>query len=233
VSVTVEGNADSMRLSHCWTPVIKNKRNPFRAFSDDTTVSVLGWKDAPLWQQHVSERVRFANVVDFDRDGWNEVVVGTSDRIAVFDRNAKPLWNVSGQGQTLSALFADRLIWGDREGQALAFWSGGGKPSRLELYKEGGRLVASYSAGSEWQNVAVDRPTARHALRIVIASTDRVLVFEPKNIAEGKPTSWPIAEGIARMEIIDHGNEGVRDIAVSTVKGKTHYFDFYGKTLPQ
>lgn len=233
-AVTVEGRADTMRLARCWTPIVKSPGNPIKASSDDATVFVFGKGPARLWHADAGGRVSYANVIDFDTDGMNEVIAGTRDRIVVFDAHGKLLWDVKGEGQTLRMLVANKLQRGKKEGQALAFWSGGGKPPRIELYETGGKVAASYSPPGEWQSVAVDRPTARHEWKIVVAVRDRLLLFDPDNIAaEMQLWSLPIEKSIARMEIVDYDDDATREIQITTANGKKLYYDFKGNAVPQ
>jgi hypothetical protein len=133
-------------------------------------------------------------------------------------------------------------------------------PSRLTVIANDGKRLASYRHPGSLQDVVIATLTARTAPRIIATAVNTTLtpilgvdgpvaavfMLDPKNIrGEAPPTPdklpagtqlWygtvlPSPQTIDRLQIIDHDNDGRRDIAISTSTGHTFHLDFDGRII--
>lgn len=130
--------------------------------------------------------------------------------------------------------------------------------SRLTIYDSDGSFHAGYWHPGRLQQVVIGTRTARTAPKIVVTGVNRdlhsvisargtvstVFMLNPKQVGgEAPPYRGKLHFGsqlwygcvlspqkIERLEIIDHDNDGNRDIALSTTSGRI-YLDFDGKML--
>jgi len=101
--------------------------------------------------------------------------------------------------------------------------------SRISILSGDGRPIVSYEEDA-LRHFAIDRPTARHAQKIIVSSARGVFLLDSKRIT-WRRLLQPATERIAHLEIIDYDNDSQRDIAVSTTSGQRLVLDFHGRLL--
>ena len=131
--------------------------------------------------------------------------------------------------------------------------------SRLSVLRGDGVVLSAYWHPGRLQQIVIARRTARHAPRIIVTGINRdlksllnvngpvsvVFMLDPKKVrGEAPPYRGKLGSGsqlwygfvlpseqrIGRLEIVDHDNDGKRDISLRTTAGRI-FLDFDGKTL--
>jgi len=134
-----------------------------------------------------------------------------------------------------------------------------GKSSRITVFRGDGTLRSAYWHPGRLQQVVIARRTARHAPKIIVTGINHdlesllnvkgpvsvVFMLDPNKVRgeappyRGKLGSggqlWygfvlPAGQRIDGIEIVDHDNDGKRDIFLRTTTGHI-FLDFDGKTL--
>lgn len=149
---------------------------------------------------------------------------------------------------------------GTRQIVALSVGEEVASPSRLTVFAKDGKQLASYRHPGGLQDVVIATLTARTAPRIIATAVNTTLspilgddgpvatifMLDPKTIRGDAPLSsdkltagtqlWygtvlPSPQTIDRLEIVDHDNDGRRDIAITTSTGHTFHLDFDGRII--
>ena len=139
---------------------------------------------------------------------------------------------------------------GTRQIVALSVGEEVSSPSRLTVFAKDGKQLASYRHPGGLQDVVIATLTARTAPRIIATAVNTTLnpilgddgpvatvfMLDPKTIRGDAPQLWygtvlPSPQTIDRLEIVDHDNDGRRDIAISTSTGHTFHLDFDGRII--
>lgn len=223
--VSMEGQTRNMPLCVCW----RNPGRSIRIAVDRTILTAYGDDTRPLWRQDFGEPIVHADAVDLDADALPEVVVGFRNRLVVLDRDGKPRWTRSGDARTLQTFITGDLFE-KHTNQIVALWNGS-HGSRLSVFESDGRERASVEVADPLLHVAIGRPTNMHAPKIVVATTNALLLFHPRKLTGGTPL-WRqlLRTPISGMRIVDATSGRHRNIAVATASGTT-WFTFEGKTV--
>ncbi len=228
--ISVEGQAGNMSLCECW-------RRPgprIRVAVDQSILTAYAEDTTPLWRHDFGEPIVQAEAVDLDADALPEVVVGFRDRIDVFDRDRRPRWTRTFDSRTLQS-FTTGDLYEKHTSQIVALWNDSDS-TRLSVFDSDGRERSSLQLAGPLRHVAIGRPTNMHAPKIVVATTNALLLFHPNKLGKGAPT-WrrllrPASGAISDLTIVDAGSGNHRAIAVTTASG-TMRFTFEGKMLDQ
>lgn len=221
--ISMEGETRNMPLCECWRapgPLI-------RVEVDGTIVTAYSSDTRPLWRKDFQQPVIGALPVDLDADSFYEVVVGLPDRIEALDRDGKPLWTRSGEERTLRTFTTGDLFRKHRN-QTIALWSNE-QGSRLTVLDIDGSERSALDYDDQLLRVVVGRPTNLHAPKIVVASSNSLMLFHAKKL--GAPL-WRqvLHSAITDLRIVDPGNGAHRCIGVTSASGET-CFGFDGKVL--
>jgi hypothetical protein len=236
-----DGEAKNMPLALCNIsngPVLD--RTPIARVSiAGSTLTAFTASGAQLWQRSVEEPVTRAKVADLDADGQPKVVATTRTAILVFGRDGTLLWSAREGGMPLRS-FAIGALLHKQTREIVALWDAAAASSRLTLYGANGQALATCDDPRRLDRIAIDRPTNRHAPKIVAAGIDAsgtavISLFHPRKLSDGKPL-WsdrlaPHTNRIIRLRIVDYDGDGRNDIAVETADGWTFFIDFDGKVL--
>jgi hypothetical protein len=237
IQVSMDGDSKNMPLSLCWQApgASLNRAGPTRVATDGSSVTAFGADGAKSWQRDVGGRILRAEIADLDADGKQEVVVGVAQpgKIVAFDSAGNRLWSAE-EGMRLR-----RFITGDlfrkHTRQVVGLWVDDRSPaSRLSIVGSDGGRLSSLDHTGHLQHVAIDRPTARHAPKIVVSTANSVFVLDPKRVATGSYVWYGAVyprSAIEKLEIVDHDHDGRRDISIATAEGNTFFLDFDGNVL--
>lgn len=226
--VSMEGETRNMPLADCW----RTAGRCSRVAVDDSTVTVYDDETRPLWRKTFGETVVHAEVADLDADALCEVIVGLHDRINVFDRDGRPLWNRGGDGMSLHT-FTSGDLFRKHTKQIVALWNDQrSSTSRVTVIDSSNHERSHYEHAGLLQRVAIGRPTNMHAPKIAVAGADTLFVLDPKRMSKGP--LWRqelLGDGDAIESLtVEADNQSRRDIVVLTKTGTT-WFDFEGKIL--
>jgi hypothetical protein len=245
IQVDMDGGTFEMPLSCCGAGC--NERpapGPIRAASKDSVVTVTTTDGKPLWQHDVGAAITELEVADLDGDGPQEVVVGARNTAAgegqllIFDRNGKSRGAVTEHMRLRTIAVDDLFRNGQR--QVVALWNDEvAASSRLSIYDGSGQGLSKYEYRGELQYATVDRPTRRHAPKVVVTGVDEqgvanVFVLDPKEVE--KPVWYgsiePRTESLQRLDVVaDTNNDNKRDISIATTSGNILILDFQGDTI--
>lgn len=183
-----------------------------------------------------------------------------SGKIVVFNAAGDRAWSADTSMSVKTFTTGDLFRKGTRQIVALSVGEEVSSPSRLTVIANDGKPLASYRHPGSLQDVVIATLTARTAPRIIATAVNTTLnpilgvdgpvatvfMLDPKNIRGEAPLSpdklaagtqlWygsvlPTPQTIDRLEIIDHDNDGRRDIAISTSTGHTFHLDFDGRII--
>lgn len=241
--ISYEGDADKMPLSQCTArEPLPPIGNPVRAAILGSFVTAYDKRTTPLWHYIPRGPVVDVKIADLEADGANEVVIGLrGDRaqagsIAALGRDKTDLWTAdSGAGipMNLEALRIGPIFFGDKADRIVALWSDPlSSSSRITIHGAGGKLEAAYTHPTPLNHIEIDRPTTRHALKIIATSADALFLFDPKKLAAPVWSRRLASPGntIKKLRVADSDNDARRDIAITTTRG-TSRFDFSGNPL--
>jgi hypothetical protein len=142
----------------------------------------------------------------------------TGSLVTAYAANGKNLWSYDlGAPVLQTALF--------RRNEIVAM-----SAARLTILDSDGHPVADLHDAAPLQRFVIDRPTARHAPKLIVGSTRGVFLIDAKKLA-WRGILQPASERVAGLEVIDHDNDSLRDIAISTTGGNRFYVDFAGKRI--
>jgi Caspase domain len=182
-----------------------------------------------------------------------------SGKIIVFDAAGKLAWSAdtnapsTGDSIPLSVktfTTGDLFRKGTRQIVALSIGEEVSSPSLLTVFAKDGKQLASYRHPGALQDVVIATLTARTAPRIIATAVNTTLnpvlgvdgpvatifMLDPKTIRGDATPLWygtvlPSSQTIDRLEIVDHDNDGRRDIAITTSTGHTFHLDFDGRII--
>lgn len=183
-----------------------------------------------------------------------------SGKIVVFDMNGTHAWTADTTMGIKTFTTGDLFRKGTRQIVALSAGEEVTSPSRLTVLAKDGKQLASYRHPGSLQDVVIATLTARTAPRIIVTAVNTslgpilgvdgpvagIFMLDPKNIHGDAPraadklaagtqlwygTVLPSPQTIDRLEIVDHDNDGRRDIAIATNTGHTFHLDFDGHII--
>ena len=210
--INVDGEARNMPLAQCCaTPA--PKMNITSAGSVVTVASA-----GSLWRHDVGRPITST------MQAGEHVIVGTDDSLIAFGSDGKRQWTVNAGG--LRACAAGDLFRKHND-QIVAL-----SDSHLSIYEGDGSLTSTYEHSEDFRHIAICRATSRHVPRLVVAGTNRVLAFDPKKIADGKPL-WRgrLSESITAIKVADCNRDTTQDIVITTTSGATLNIDYEGKVI--
>jgi hypothetical protein len=225
------GMIGKMRVASCPPPVpltnVQFDGSRFTAF--DANRRELFQKDLPY-------RIGDARTTDLDNDKTNEVIVSAGTWLYAFDYNGKEIWSADTEMPVRAFLAGDLLTGKNRQVVALSV-DPGRRQSRLTLWDDEGVLLKDHREAGEMKHLALDRPNTSHWLKIIVTAVNpkaprgnraKVFWFHPKRGIEW----WGFvrADTITALKITDIGDDGTRDICVTTPAGRS-CFDFDGHNL--
>jgi hypothetical protein len=229
---SMDGEARNMALAQCWVPP---PVCPTRVSAEGTTIRALSKNNELLWQRDAGSALVRAEVLDLDADGRCEVVFATRDTVAALDDAGNPLWSVPEAMKVTAFITGD--LFRQHTNEVVALRNDEHSPaSRLVVYGPDGARLGAFGSNRHLDRVTIGRPTNRSAPRIIVASGDTLLVFNPKKLDSGKPL-WagrvsPRAAGaIGSLAIVDYNGDGKGDIALTTASGAKVFVDFTGHAI--
>jgi hypothetical protein len=216
IQINIDGEARNMPLAQCRPPALDH------IFSaSGSTITASDGKQT-LWQRDVGSAITHWEVVD------TSLVVGTHSALIAFDGDGNRLWSES-PGPPLRT-FSKGDLFRKHTNQIAALWG-----TRLALYSADGEQLSKYEHSQPLHCLAIGRPTAHHAPRIVVTSAHGIILLDPKKVSTGKPI-WsghlvPRSETIESVNILDFDHDTKEEIAVGTKSGTTLFLDFKGKVI--
>jgi hypothetical protein len=182
----------------------------------------------------------------------------SGERLWIEDTNAPPNYDGVSGPLTIRTFTIGNLFRNGTQQIVAVSDDGGDVVSRLTIYDSDGRFRSGYWHPGRLQQVVIGTRTARTAPKIVATGVNRdlhsvisargivstVFMLNPRQVSgEAPPYRGKLHFGsqlwygcvlapqrIESVEIIDHDNDGNRDIALSTTSGKI-YLDFDGKVI--
>lgn len=198
IQLSVDGSAGSMPLSRCGDCAVTGV-----AF-EGRTLRTASWSrtlDGPIIQ---------VEQADLDDDGCQEVIAAVGDAIRVFSGDGQDRW----VRRTKAPI--RKFVIGGEQIAALS-------RTHLTILDATGERRDCAPAGM-LHEVVFDRPTARHARRVIVAGTHDYKVLlarvEPKTCA----TAWlrevvPSHQFVEKLEAGDADNDARRDVTLTTTRG--------------
>lgn len=209
-----------------------------------STVTAFDAEGNTLWQRSLGAPVIHAEAVNLDAGGDNkmEVIAATRNRIFAIDLTGADRWSapVSAPLRT----FASGTVFHRDDRRYIIALLRAERESRLAVFRPGGSLQTELKYEGDLQQLAIDRPTARHGWKIIVTgsekdvlhtkgSTGTAFLLTGSQLKSGKP-EWRGAVvphvPIQRLEIVDVDNDAKRDIALHTPEGRV-YLSFEGKVV--
>ena len=230
IQVSMDGSAHTMPLSLCWQPPGPVPVEAFHVVTNDSVITAIASNGRQLWQADAGGSVLRAETADLDGDGPQEVVTGLRDRIVVLDSEGHRLWSAA-TGMTLRTFKTADLFRKHRRELVALWFDEHSAASRLSIHDNDGRLLSAYDDPGPLEYLAIDRPTTRHAPKIIVAGGNHVFLFHRDGTRLWHGMITPLSETIERLQVVDYDNDAQRDIAVSTKSGNTFYLDFEGELL--
>lgn len=228
--VSLDGNTHTMPLCECDDNPPPPLLNPRAATFAGSVVTTFGAQGMSLWTRDVAAPIARVEVEDLDGDGSREVVVG-ANALVVFDRTGTREWTVEN-GMRLRTFLVGDLFRGDKELQIVTLWEDERTAhSQIALSSGNGQRLATFASAGVLQHIVIDRPTSHHGRKIIAAGGATVMVLHPDLKLAWAGRLSPAAERIARIAVVDHDNDGRRDIAVTTSSGHVVYVDFDGRAM--
>jgi hypothetical protein len=204
----------------------------------------------------------------------NEVIAGLDDgedagKIVVFRAAGEPWWtgdtngspNYGGQTAMAVRTFANGEVYHKKTKQVVVLANDrNGSAGSVSLFSFDGTAHSSYWNPGWLQDVVVEKPTGRHAPKIVVSAVNvaahsmlnvhgtlaSVFLLNPKKVlGEAPPYQGRLGTGsqlwygvftpeeqhIDRLKIVDYDNDGEKDIAVWTTTKQVVYLDFEGDVI--
>lgn len=231
--INMDGNTRAMPLACCSSkPCWPIPEGPESASIEGSTVTALARDGKRLWDYDVRQPIVKAATADLDADGRNEVVVATRNAIMMLDRAGTARWSAGEDGRTLQTFAVGPLFRKDAQ-RVVVLWNGD-QPgaSHVSIVSADGQSLPAYDHDGSLKHVAIFRPTNWHAERIVVATSNDVVLLNPSK--PNRP-QWhyalPAAESIVRMSILDPDGHRKRRIFISTMRGNTFVLDPDGHVI--
>ncbi|HEX2122605.1 MAG TPA: caspase family protein [Thermoanaerobaculia bacterium] len=223
--ISVDGDSENMPLADCGERP-PPPGTPVDVRADGMSVTALAPAGAALWHRELAGPVIHAAALDLDADGQNEVVAGIRGAVTAFDGQGTRLWSFGEDGHILRT-FVSGQWYRERTQHVVALWDDErSAASRLSIIGPDGHPTATYNHEGRLLHVAVGRPTARHARKVVASSAGSVLVLHSRNLAiEWRRIIEPASETIAQLGITDHDHDGRSEISVTTAGGAIVFLD--------
>jgi hypothetical protein len=245
--VSIEGSAGKMVLAQCIPPLCPPLFcSVDRVTYDGSTVTAFSQKEACRWSRDAQGPISSAKVAHLLAGNSTEVIVAAT-ALQVFDPQGTSLWSTAVEGMRLRGFLVDDLKTRDSSLQIAALWDDERTSrSQLSVYDAQGHRLTYYDHPGRLQHFTIDRPTARHARKIVLSGIDdeagaslgvRAPLASLTVLNSGAKVQWtgvllPATERIARLEVGDSDNDARRDISLLTATGNVLHVDFDGRLLP-
>ena len=214
-----DSEANNMPLAHCGPPAFV----PMSLEVKGTKIVVYSEnRKKLLWQRDVEEPITHVSQAD------GTVVAGTQKQLIAFRGDGTKTWSMTGPA-TLQALTSGDLFRRHHH-HFVAVWG-----SRVAIYSADGDLVSNCETGEALREVAILRTTSHHAPRIVVVSANRILLFDPKKLANHKPL-WsahllPRSATIESVKVVDHDHDSRSEIELTTPEHEKVYVDGQGHVI--
>ena len=240
--ISMEGGTGRMPLASCPAPV-----SLVRVETNGASVTAFGDDGSELWRREVRAPIALAEAADLDGDGTNEVILAADTSIIVFDITGEQVWTADERMQVRTFVTGDVFRKKRRQVVALSVDERGSR-SRLCIFDHEGTRLSTYLHPGLLQDVAIDQLTSHHPPRIIVTAVNQdlepilkvrgsvgsVFMLDPKKVRSGSQLWYgavlPPTQIIQRLEIIDHNNDGKRDICVTTSSGRI-YLNFDGQVM--
>jgi hypothetical protein len=181
----------------------------------------------------------------------------TGQALWTADTNAPLNYDVGAAMRVTRFVTGDLFRKKRRQIVALSVDESGAPASRLSVIDPDGRIRGGYFHPGRLLDVAIAAETARRAPKIIVTGVNHVLheslnlrgqlgsvfMFDPKKVGGEAPPyrgklgfgtqiwyGFVRAQTIERLEIVDHNNDGQRDISLETPNGSVH-LDFRGRII--
>lgn len=218
-SITLDLQAKNMPLAFCG---VASFPSVFLE-ADASTLRVFSKQSKKLlWKRQVSEAITQTAQAD------GTIAAGTRHSLFAFDVDGTPTWSQTSTAP-LHALVAANLFR-KPDHHFVALWG-----SHIAIYDARGELLSTADAPETLHHVAIYSTTPFHAPRIVVAGTNRLLLYDPKKLAAGKPLwsahLFPRSETIANLKTTDYNHDTKREIAITTSSGARLYLDAKGRVV--
>jgi hypothetical protein len=278
IQVNIEGATESMPLAVCSgtppPPQSLPRISPAKVAANGTTLDAFAGDGKLLWRRSLRGHIARAEAGDLDGDEVNEVIAGLDDgedagKIVVFRGGGEPWWtgdtngspNYGGQAAMAVRTFALGEVYHKKTKQVVVLANDrSGSAGSVSVFDFDGTPHSSYWNPGWMQDVVVDKPTGRHAPKIVVSAVNAaahsvlgvqgtvgsVFLLNPKKVSGEAPPYrgklgtgsqlWygavlPPEQRVARLKIGDYDNDGEKDIAVWTITGQVIYLDFEGDVI--
>jgi hypothetical protein len=209
---TFGGNSKNIPLARCGglPPTVV-------ARSSGSFVIGFGEKGEELWRKDVGGAVVVPPLVaDLDSDARSDVVVAAGSRVFVLDDAGKDRWSVDDGSPVRDIAVAEQYRSAKWHVAVLSAHA-------VSTFDPEGKRVAEKMHRGELIDIAYGRPDKRSTPRIVVATSDRLLLLEPQSL---KP-EWVVRldATVAHVDVVDGS------IEVTTRCGDVAHLDFKGRQV--
>jgi len=217
--ISGDTEAKDMPLAHCGPPAFVATTAVARGsnllvYAED--------RNKLLWEDELEAPITHVAQAD------GTIVATTQTKLIAFNSDGSSRWSIS-EPAALQALTSGDLFRRHHH-HFVALWG-----SKVVIYDADGNAVSSCDTGEPLRDVAILRTTSHHAPRIVVASANRILLFDPKKLARGKPM-WsahltPSSATIRSLTVVDHDRDTRCEIEIATTGDEVVYVDVKGHVI--
>ena len=217
--MSVDSDAKNMPLAHCGPPpsvplTVLAKATHLRVYSNHPKKL--------LWERDVGGPVAHVTQID------GTIIAAVQENLIAFHSDGTQIWSICGHVPLHAITSGD--LFRRHHHHVVALWG-----SQIAIYDAEGNALSMCDTGEPLRNVAILRTTPRHAPRIVVASANRVLLFDPKKLAKGKPI-WsahlsPRSATIKNLNVVDHDRDTRSEIEITTTDDDILYVDVKGRVI--
>ena len=266
IRVTSDGDSDAMPLASCALSPSTFRKSPARV-AVGSVITAFDGQGLELWRRDVNGRVGDTIVADLDGDQANEVIASVDGKLAVLHPNGELWWskdtrvpdNYARDGRLTLTKFVVGDLYRKKRQQIVALSSddSGAPWSRVSLFDADGTDLGGFFHPGRLLDVAIARPTSRHAPKIIVTAVNTqlhdlvslcgkcssVFILDPKKVEGEAPPyrgklgfgsqvwyGYILAAAINRLEIADHDHDGRNDICLDLPNGSV-VVDFDGKVI--
>lgn len=234
--VTMDALTKDIPLANCFRPP-----SPAKVEISDSTIAAFAKDGTALWTYTATDPITAHEIADLDDDRVDEVLITTRNTLTALDALGHTLWNIHCEG--LQSFYVERVFSEKRKKQVIAI-SAGEHDSAISLIDYEGTALAHYAYEGEVQKAIIDRMTARHERKLIVAGSGGKVFLVDLDWESGAPAPFRATLGkgaevwwgsvgssvLTKLTVIDHDNDGRRDIALRTPNGRV-YINFEGKIL--
>ncbi|HWS71093.1 MAG TPA: hypothetical protein VN605_03220 [Thermoanaerobaculia bacterium] len=224
IQVNIDGESGKMPIGKC-------DAGPRIGRVDHTpsSIDVFDTAGTRLWGQKFEDAVIATKNVQPE----NIVVVATAHRISAFDAQQNELWSRDMSHEMfIDTLIVQKLLHGNPANQILVLATGD-RASRIAMWAADGAPGGTYEHPERLIDVLPMRRTSNSGWKLVTASKNILLLFDPKNLERPiwRGDIHPAERTIRHLSTDDQNHDGNLDIVLTLASGHTLYVDLEGQRI--